>query len=177
MNPLIISCSLHPKSRSRILAELMGSEIKKSDYIDMRDYPLPFCDGKATYGHELLPELKVKFENSSGIILAVPVYNYGLNSVVKNLVELIGDSWTNKPVAFICTAGSKSSYLAPLGLMNSLMLDFRCFILPRYVYATASDFNEDRTKLENKKIQERLLQLKDDFLKFSKALNKVKFDE
>jgi FMN reductase len=175
MNPLIISCSIHPQSRSRILAEILKNELPKADYVNMREYPLPLCDGKTAYDNPFVPVLKEKVKNASGIILAVPVYNYNLNAVMKNLVELLGDSWTNKPVAFMCTAGGSSSYLAPLGIMNSLMLDFRCFILPRYVYATASDFNEERTKLVNNKIKERVVQLKDEFLVFSTALKGITF--
>jgi FMN reductase len=29
-----------------------------------------------------------------------------------------------------------------MSLANSLMLDFRCLIIPRFVYATRNDFNE-----------------------------------
>ena len=31
-----------------------------------------------------------------------------------------------------------------LGLANGLMLDFRCLIVPRFVYATGDDFANDR---------------------------------
>ena len=31
-----------------------------------------------------------------------------------------------------------------MGLANSLMLDFRCLIIPRFVYATSEDFKGDR---------------------------------
>ena len=30
--------------------------------------------------------------------------------------------------------------MSPIGLANSLMFDFRCHIVPRYVYATKDDF-------------------------------------
>ena len=30
-------------------------------------------------------------------------------------------------------------------LANSLMTDFRCLIVPRFVYATQEDFGDDRT--------------------------------
>ena len=30
--------------------------------------------------------------------------------------------------------------MSPIGLANSLMFDFRCHIVPRYVYATKEDF-------------------------------------
>jgi len=29
--------------------------------------------------------------------------------------------------------------------INSMMLDFRCIVLPRFLYVTSSQFNEDKT--------------------------------
>ena len=34
--------------------------------------------------------------------------------------------------------------MSPIGLANSLMFDFRCHIIPRYVYATKEDFGASR---------------------------------
>ena len=31
--------------------------------------------------------------------------------------------------------------MSPIGLANSLMFDYRCHIIPRYVYATKDDFS------------------------------------
>ena len=55
-------------------------------------------------------------------------------------MELTGKAWGQKPVGFLCAAGGQRSYMSPIGLANSLMFDFRCHILPRYVYATKDDF-------------------------------------
>ena len=46
-----------------------------------------------------------------------------------------------------------------IGLANSLMLDFRCIILPRFVYATGDDF--DGSRITGPEIQSRLKQLAD----------------
>ena len=170
MTTLIISSSLNESSKSRILANSLLKDIEGSELIDLRDYPLPLCDAGSAYSHESLPILKEKIESATGIIVAAPVYNYNTNAALKNLIELTGKSWTEKLVAFVCAAGGKNSYFAPLTIMNSLMLDFRCFILPRYVYATSSDFNEEGTELVNEDIKERLNKLKDEFLKVSSAL-------
>jgi len=60
--------------------------------------------------------------------------------MAKNLLELTGGSWENKTVGFLCAAGGSSSYMSIMGLANSLMLDFRCLIIPRFVYAKGDDF-------------------------------------
>ena len=70
------------------------------------------------------------------ILLATPIYNYDVSAAAKNMVELTGSAWRDKTVGFICAAGGTSSYMSVMGLANSLMLDFRCIILPRFVYAT-----------------------------------------
>jgi NAD(P)H-dependent FMN reductase len=74
------------------------------------------------------------------IIVATPIYNYDANAAVKNLLELTGSSWEDKTVGFLCAAGGGSSYMSIMGLANSLMLDFRCLIIPRFVYAHGRDF-------------------------------------
>lgn len=157
---LIISSSLNPESRSRILAKQLESTYKGKPvsvkHIDMREHPLPFCDGGNAYGDPNLPPLKDAIEKASVIIIATPIYNFDANAVVKNLVELTGQAWANKKVGFISAAGGKSSYMAPMGLANSLMLDFRCTILPRFVYATGDDFNEGKP---TKEITERIERL------------------
>ena len=81
-----------------------------------------------------------KVAGAPAIIIASPVYNYDLNAAAKNIVELTGQSWLDKPVGLLCAAGGHHSYMAPIGLANSLMFDFRCHIVPRYVYATNDDF-------------------------------------
>ena len=45
----------------------------------------------------------------------------------------------------MCTAGGNASYMSIMRIANSLMLDFRCLIIPRFVYAVSDDFANDRT--------------------------------
>jgi FMN reductase len=91
------------------------------------------------------------------VILAAPIYNYDVNAAVKNLIEMTGKAWENKIVGFVCAAGGHSSYMSVMSLANSLMLDFRSIILPRFVYAVPSDFADG--KLTSEKIGARLTQL------------------
>ena len=74
----------------------------------------------------------------------VPIYNYDANAAAKNFVELTGDAWENKLVAFLCSAGGHGSFMSIMALANSLMLDFRCVIVPRFVYTTGAAFAGDK---------------------------------
>jgi len=111
--------------------------------IDLRNLAAPFCDGGAAYGHDSVAPLREAVADADAIVLVAPVYNYALNAAAKNLVELTGKAWTGKIVGFAAAAGGHGSYMSIMGVANSLMLDFRCLIVPRFVYATGSDFTDD----------------------------------
>ena len=138
---LIISCSLSPNSKSRAMA-LYAKDIASSNvtYIDLRDYPLPLCTGGPKEETAELLFLTEQIAKAESIILAGPVYNYDLNAAAKNLIEWTGKSWMQKTVGCILAAGGKNSFLSPFSFLNSLMADFRCIIVPRYVYADRSMF-------------------------------------
>jgi FMN reductase len=143
---LIISASLRSASLSRIMAEALRESYAKlgatSTLVDLREFVLPLCDGEAAYGHPHVTTLSALVEAARVIVLATPIYNYDANAAAKNLIELTGSAWEDKTVGFLCAAGGSSSYMSILGLANSLMLDFRCLIIPRFVYARGDDFTE-----------------------------------
>jgi FMN reductase len=155
---LIISTSLRSGSHSRVLGQFLAQELG-GEHLDLREYPLPLCDGEAAYDDPHVETLSAKITAARVIILAVPIYNYDGNAAAKNLIELTGSAWEDKIVGFACAAGGMSSYMSIMGLANDLMLDFRCIILPRFVYATGGDFADGQ--ITSAKIQERLKQLAD----------------
>jgi NAD(P)H-dependent FMN reductase len=153
---LVISASLRPNSLSRVMGLSLAKELD-AEHIDLREFPLPMCDGGAAYGDPNVGKLRERITAARVILLAVPIYNYDANAAVKNLVELTGGAWEYKIVGFACAAGALSSYMSIIGLANSLMFDFRCIILPRFVYATGDDFADG--KISNAEIEKRLKQL------------------
>ena len=104
---------------------------------------MPICDGDQCYEEPIVDELKGYIQNARSILIASPIYNYDLNSVAKNLIELTGQSWEDRLVGFITAAGGKGSYMSPMSFVNSLILDFRCIIIPRFVYADKTCFNDN----------------------------------
>ena len=172
MKTLIISTSLNPGSRSRILAKEVLKQIPDAEFIDLRDYNLPICDGDAVYADENVIKITEKIKNADGIIIATPIYNYNVASSAKNLIELTGKVWTDKVVGFVCAAGGERSYMAPMGLANNLMFDFRCIIVPRFVYATKRAFKGETVFDEN--VQARIEGLTKEFLLLTKAISSVR---
>ncbi|RXK56591.1 NADPH-dependent oxidoreductase [Oleiharenicola lentus] len=145
---LILSTSLNPDSKSRLLAHeaarVLAAEGVAAEVLDLREHPLPLCDGGSAYADPEVGRVQARLAAADALIVATPIYNYDGSAALKNLIELTGSAWENKPVAFLCAAGGKSSYMSVMALANSLMLDFRCLIVPRFVYAEAEDFADDR---------------------------------
>jgi NAD(P)H-dependent FMN reductase len=143
---LIVSASLHSTSRSRVMANYLAECYRKETIspriISLRDVSLPLCDGEAAYGHPEVPNLAKLISQARVIVVATPIYNFDVSAALKNLVELTGRSWDNKIVGFLCAAGGSLSYMSVMSLASSLMLDFRCVIIPRFVFATGQDFKD-----------------------------------
>ena len=175
MNVVVFSCSLNPNSRSRRLAERAVSRLGKNGlearYIDLVQFPLPPCDGGPAYGDPVAIELKEAVKDASAAILAFPVYNYAAGSALKNMMELTGDAWTGMTVGMICAAGGNGSYMAPMSVANCLMLDFRCIIVPRFVYAIGGDFEGDGAPSEE--IAARVDELADELQRIGTALSRL----
>jgi len=147
---LIVSSSLNADSNSRLLAleaqRVFAAEGQPVTLLDLRDHPLPLCDGGPSYGHPNVARVGELLRAADAIVVATPIYNYDSTAAVKNLIELTGDAWEGKVVAFLCAAGGLNSYMSIMSLANSLMLDFRSVIVPRFVYATGEAFAEGRIK-------------------------------
>lgn len=170
---LVISASLNPTSRSRVLARHLFRHLQEfgveAEFIDLRDYPLPLCDASSCYGDRNVLRLNEVIRESAGILLAAPIYNFDVNAAAKNLIELTGRSWEHKVVGFACAAGGGLSYMSVMSVANSLMLDFRCVVLPRFVFTTGKAFDEDG-QLVDEDVQQRLHELAATFLHVSTKL-------
>ncbi len=169
---LVISSSLHPDSRSRILARACVDHLEKQRegvaFFDLAETALPACDGASAYADPAVQALGQSIRGADGILIATPVYNYDVNAAIKNAVELTGRAWTGKVVGMMLAAGGHGSYMSAMGLSNSLMLDFRCIIVPRFVYATGECFAGD--KLADDETQNRVELLIQDTLRLARAL-------
>ena len=139
------------------------------DFIDLQQVKLPLCDGDTAYSDPEVEKTRSRIEKAAGVLVAAPVYNFYMNAAVKNLVELTGSAWEGKVVGFLNAAGGYSSYMSVMSIANSLMLDFRCVIVPRFVYATGSAFRDGA--VSDKKLAGRIDELANDLVRFAKALS------
>src|SRR5437660_2273355 len=171
-NYLVLSTSGNPDSNSRRMAQIALDWLKKAkltcEWLDISKLDLPLCDADACYNHPAAQNLTAAIEKADGIIIATPVYNYDVAAAAKNMLELTGSAWEDKVVGFLCAAGGMGSYMSVMSFANSLMLDFRCLIIPRFVYATGDAFNDG--KLTDSKVQKRIEQVVAELVRFTKAL-------
>ena len=169
---LVISTSGNPDSNSRRMGRVAFAHLQKKkadcDWLDIREMDLPLCDADKCYGMPGSKKLSTAIERADGILIAAPVYNYDVAASAKNMIELTGSAWQDKVVGFLCAAGGHASYMSVMAYANSLMLDFRCIIIPRFVFATGDAFDGEHIK--DKKIAQRIQQVADDLVRFTKAL-------
>ncbi|HLW36492.1 MAG TPA: NAD(P)H-dependent oxidoreductase [Chthoniobacterales bacterium] len=169
---LVVSTSGNPDSNSRRMGQVAFAHLQKRNldcaWLDIKDLGLPLCDADKCYGIDGSKQLNKAIESADGILIAAPVYNYDVAAAAKNMIELTGKSWTEKIVGFLCAAGGTSSYMAVMAYANSLMLDFRTVIIPRFVYATSDAFDDN--EIADKKVVARIEQVADDLVRFTEAL-------
>lgn len=144
----LISASLSPSSSSRILAQVAHEVAQQSGIrsriVDLRDFSLTLCDGNTSFSQPQVEQLTEILRESHAVIFASPIYNYDVSSALKNLIEHVGGEITDKVVGLMCAAGGERAYMSGLPFLNSLMLDFRSLIVPRFVYATERAFSDGR---------------------------------
>jgi FMN reductase len=169
---LVISTSGNPDSNSRRMGRVAFAHLQKQkvdcDWIDISKMDLPLCDADKCYRMPASKKLRSAIETADGILDAAPVYNYDVAAAAKNMIELTGGAWEDKIVGFLCAAGGDSSYMSVMAYANSLVLDFRCVIIPRFVFATAEAFDND--KIIDKKIATRIERVADELVRFTRAL-------
>src|SRR3954468_19932195 len=169
---LVISTSGNPDSNSRRMGRIALHNLEKAKvecaWLDIRQLNLPLCDADACYTQPASRKVSKAIEAADGILIGTPVYNYDVSAAAKNMVELTGKAWEDKVVGFLCAAGGMSSYMSVMAFASSLMLDFRSVIIPRFVYATGRAFEGD--ELKDKEVAERVNELADELVRFTKAL-------
>ncbi|MEO7168620.1 MAG: NAD(P)H-dependent oxidoreductase [Spartobacteria bacterium] len=169
---LVVSTSGNPSSNSRKMGRLAFEILQKKkvdcEWMDLATMELPLCDANACYANPSARKLKAAVEAADGVIVAAPVYNFDVSASAKNMIELTGSAWDDKVVGFLCAAGGMSSYMSVMAYANSLMLDFRCLIIPRFVYATGDLFDGDR--LTDQKIAQRVEEVAAELVRVTQAL-------
>ena len=173
MKHLVISTGLRNKGNSwamgNHLCNWLESNEQQTELLALRNHDIRFCDGKTYLKHPTTKLFCDKVKSADGLVISTPVYNYDANAAAKNFIELTGKAWENKTVGFLCAAGGEKSYMSIMSLANSLMLDFRCIIIPRFVYASGGVFNGGA--IIDDGVKQRIDELAAEMIRFTTSLN------
>ncbi|MCB1277824.1 NAD(P)H-dependent oxidoreductase [Prosthecobacter sp.] len=145
MNALIVSTALKPASKTLAAARTVQRRLTSSgmaaDLADLSVEALPQCDGAACYQDAAVKAMTERVKAAQLIVLCFPVYNYQPNAAAKNFIEVTNEGWKDKVVTLVANAGGDRSYLAPMPLANSLMVDHRCLIVPQFLYLSPTAYD------------------------------------
>ncbi|MBC8156488.1 MAG: NAD(P)H-dependent oxidoreductase [Bacteroidetes bacterium] len=163
MNSLIICCSLTKGSKTNLLSHALKNAYEQTgravNLLELSDYDLPLCDGRLCYQREDVQAVTKIVAEADCIVFCSPVYVYDLAATAKNFVELTGTgtAWWKKSVGFVCMAGTLASFMSVMPFANSLMFDYKCVIVPKFVYVTGQAF--EGTELTSADVKQRLADL------------------
>lgn len=150
MNTLILSSSLSKNSRSFILCEAVAKQLSSKNIsctlVDARKIPIL----STHLGHNSeMERLSIQIKEADNIIIGMGVHCYSVSDSLKALLDTCFSHANDKFFGVLCSAGGEKSYLSTMHLTQICMNEWRMMQLPRIVYATAKDFNEDEISSEN----------------------------
>lgn len=139
----IIACSHNKDSKSTLLARKAADQLDGSRLFLLKELDLPFCDGDSVYSLPQIEKLTEELQQFDAFIFSTPIYNFSVNAAAKNFIELFGDCLKGKTVGLMAAAGGVRGYMGLCAFSNSLALDFRCRVLPKSLFASADDWNQE----------------------------------
>ena len=155
MKTVIISSSLSKNSKSFILCNEVNQKLKdkgfRSEVIDARSISLNAYH--LTQSNEL-DDLSNKISKADNLIIAMGVHNFSINDSLKIILDTCFKNVEGKFFGILCAAGGEKSYLSTMHLTQICMNEWRMIQLPRIIYATKKDF--ENNKLTSKNIKERI---------------------
>lgn len=163
MSVLIVSTALRAGSKTQVIADALRAACEAAgvaaSVLDLATTPLPLCDGASCYQDAGVTAATVQVRAARAVVLCFPVYNHQANAAAKNFVEVTNAGWEGKVVGLVANGGTDRSYLAPLSMANSLMVDHRCLVVPRFVFVTPTNFDPAGRLAANGEIATRLAEL------------------
>lgn len=142
----LIQSSLNTDSKTAILVWLCIEYCKSMDIdytlIDLREYTVPFCDGRAKedYASEDIERIWTMLEECTHYIIGMPVYQYTFSGVLKNFLDIFWMPMKEKAFGIVENSGSVRAYLAPTWLIDSLFFEFWAIPVPPVVHTHTNDY-------------------------------------
>lgn len=145
---ILVQSSLNPESRTAIViqqcAEFLTTWGIDNKIIDLRNYNIPFCDGRKlkNYGPDV-QALHRELSEADAYIIGYPVYLYTFSGVLKNFFDIFGGATKHKYYGIVATAGGQSSYLSSKELVSILSFDLDMTVVQPTVYSHEDHYENE----------------------------------
>ncbi len=164
---VLIQGSLNPNSRTAILIDTVAEHLDKrgipNQILDLRQYQIPFCDGRPLDEYpEPVPEIRKLLDQAEMAIIGFPIYMYSFSGVIKNFLDIFHRSFQNKICGVAINAGGSNSYLASRDLMNSMAFESGTIFVQPTVYTFKKHYTPE---IEDPYIHKKIDDMIDSMLK------------
>ncbi len=148
--------------------------------LELRNFNLVFYGSvpENEYPPDVL-QLRQALRDSQGIILATPEYHGSLTGALKNMLDLMTiEDFETKIIGLVGVAGGDIGAINSLNTMKTICRNLHCWVLPQEVSIanSAQTFDDDGT-VKDPAIEERLLNVGRQVVKFASVQRKVQQDE
>ncbi len=148
--------------------------------LELRDFNLVFYGSvpENEYPPDVF-QLRQALKDSQGIMLATPEYHGSLTGALKNMLDLMTiEDFETKIIGLVGVAGGDIGAINSLNTMKTICRNLHCWVLPQEVSIanSAQTFNDDGT-VNDPAIEERLLNVGRQVVKFASVQRKVQQDE
>ena len=148
MRFILIQSSLRKDSRTAVVMEQVAHVVREHgiefDYLDLRDYKLPFCDARPFEEYfDEYPDVKMireKMDAADGFIFGYPNYVYNFSGTFKNFIDLFGKATKDKYFGMVINAGGRNGYMASNNLISIMLYDFNASAIMPQLYTARGDF-------------------------------------
>ena len=148
--------------------------------LELRDFDLVFYGSvpQDEYPPGVL-QLRQALKDSQGIILATPEYHGSLTGALKNMLDLMSiEDFETKIIGLVGVAGGNIGAINSLNTMKTICRNLHCWVLPQEVsIANSAQTFDDNGAVKDPAIEERLLNVGRQVVKFASVQQRVQQDE
>ena len=148
--------------------------------LDLRDFNLVFYGSVPPDEYPPdVSQLRQTLRDSQGIILATPEYHGSLTGALKNMLDLMTiEDFETKIIGLVGVAGGDLGAINSLNTMKTICRNLHCWVLPHEVsIANSSQMFDDDGTVKDPAIEERLLNVGRQVVKFASVQQRVQQDE
>ena len=158
----IIQSSLRKSGNTQIVCREFEKKLSQFDcdinYIDLKNVEIEFCDGRSLDQYNLdLQNIYATLDESDVIIFGMPVYQYSMSWVLKNLIDIVWGALQSKQIWILVNAWGPNCYMASRDLFDALYYEYQTQNLAPTPYSWSMDFKDG--KLVNQKTIDKLDEL------------------